>query len=346
MHYKTSIRRACRFLRTGSAKSRDYTRYFQRLREGRGRHEAGILNVTIDLELAWSRARGSSGSTKLADSLERARLTRTVFSEFLALSDSYEIPITFAIVAHLALADCSGHRKAPPFTPYWLGTDWFAIDPRSSLASNPEYYGMDLVRAILNSGQDHEIASHGFSHVDLSDDATTAEVALFEISESFDILRRLDSRLTTLVFPNNRPGFVEILKRVGFAVYRSGEGCDVKRDEFGLWRFPVGLWLSPLACTPHEVAQLVALGVEKKHVVALWCHLYEFKSAQMLRAFLEPVFEFVGRYRRAGLLEVATVRDIVDRVTSMGCANYGSAREPGKVLRADCDEGPCLETRR
>ncbi|HET8579916.1 MAG TPA: polysaccharide deacetylase family protein [Nitrospiraceae bacterium] len=234
-----------------------------------------------------------------------------MFAEFLRLSDAYGIPVTFAIVAHVAIADCASHREPPRFEPRWLGEDWFAVDPRSSLERDTNYYGLDLVQEILSSERRHEIASHGFSHVDLADDTTTPEVAAYEISESSRILRRLDDQLTTFVFPNNRPAFVNLVKDAGFTIYRNDVNGEIERDAAGLWKFPRGLWLSPLMCSPREMIELVGVAVRQRRLVNVWCHLHEFGSGDVLRGFLEPVFGCVERSRRKGFLRVDTMRGIV-----------------------------------
>ncbi len=309
-------RKTYRLVATGSTRSEPYRKYATYLQNGRGTHREGLFNLTVDLELGWSRARRGSRSTTVAESLERSRSARHVFEEFLHLSDAYMVPVTFAVVGHVAVANCASHREPPTFRPAWLGEDWFAIDPQTNLHRNPHYYGLDLVEKILSSVQKHEIASHSFSHVDLGDDDTTPEVAAFEIAESFRILRHLDHRLTTFVFPNNRPAFVNLLREAGFTIYRNRLNGELERDAAGLWKFPLGLWLSPLTCSAREVIELVDVAIHRKRLMNIWCHLYEFGSRQSLRGFFEPILRFVSGSRRRGTLEVNTMRGIVAAIQS------------------------------
>lgn len=304
-------RRIYRWAKSGSFHSQPYLVYREHLEESPPIWERALFNLTVDLELGWSRARRGQSVTSLAESLRRARLAREAFPDFLSLVESYRIPITFAAVAHLAVADCAHHRAPPVFKPYWWGDDWFAIDPRSSLSEAPYYYGTDLLQKVLVSRAGHEIASHTFSHVDLADDATTSEIAQFEITESRLLLKQFDKNLTTFVFPNNTPAFLAELAANDFIVYRTESNHPLKKDDFGLWQFPVGLWLSPHSFSADEIIALLAIAARRKCLINFFCHLYEFAGRRQLRNFFQPIFALVNRIREQGFLEVQTMRTIV-----------------------------------
>jgi peptidoglycan/xylan/chitin deacetylase (PgdA/CDA1 family) len=301
-----------RFMRTGSIRSGPYRRYRDYLRGAEGSADHAFFNLTIDLELGWSRTRGSKSPTPPAESLRRGRSARERVPDLLALCADLAMPLTFAVVGHVALGDCREHRKPPAFAPYWLGEDWFAVDPRSTLVESQEFYGQDLVRQIIQDRVAHEIASHGFSHVDLGDDATTEEAARFEVDESFRILSALGAAPATFVFPGNRPGFVQLVKERGFFIYRSHRNGRLATDAHGLWQFPLGFWLSPRAVSPEEVIELIDIAIERKTVVNFYCHLYEFGSRQNLINFLRPVFAYVRENERGGRIEARTMRSIVE----------------------------------
>ena len=201
MSARSSLRRLARLAATGSSASRELTRYRAFLRQG-GHYPGAFFNLTIDFELAWSRARRGDGSTTGEEALERSRRARSNLPALLRLCEEFELPLTFAVVGHVALRECD-HRDPPAFAPSWNGGDWYAVNPRQSLDVDGDYYGADLVQAIQESPVGHEVASHGFSHVNLGDDETTTEVARFELDESYRILSRLDPQLSTLVFPKN-----------------------------------------------------------------------------------------------------------------------------------------------
>jgi hypothetical protein len=307
-------RRLLRFLKTGSIEAREVQEYSEFIKSNPDSYRTAFFNLTIDFELAWSRARRRNISTTSTESLIRARRARASFPCLIELTIKYDIPVTIAPVAHVAMSDCASHETPPKFKPSWTNSDWFSVDPKTNLSKNKDYYGFDLMEKVLESDVGHEIASHGFSHIDLSDEETTKEVAEYEIAESYRILKQIDQGLSTFIFPNNRPEFLEFLGQVGYTIYRGKENKTVAKDNFGLWCFPRGLWLSPYAASPKEINELISLATQKKQLVNLWCHLYEFRNAEQLINFFNPIFEFIKRKQAEGSLEVGTMRSIISKI--------------------------------
>jgi peptidoglycan/xylan/chitin deacetylase (PgdA/CDA1 family) len=281
-------------------------------------YTGALFNLTVDLELGWSRSRQADGSTGLRESLRRSRLARGRLPDLLRLSADFNIPVTYAVVGHLAVAQCESHREPPPFSPYWLGEEWYALDPHSDLEKDKDFYGQDLVQQILEEPVGHEIASHSFSHVDLADDATTSEIALFEITESFRVLSGLGNKPVTFVFPENRRAFLELLKDTGFRIYRDDENTPVQKDLLGLWQFPVGFWLSPKGVSADEIIGLIALAIQGKLLVNFFCHLHEFESTPQIQKFFRPIFAYIDENQRRGRIEARTMRSIVEAINQGG----------------------------
>lgn len=302
-----------RVVLTGSPSTRDLSRYLEYLRTATP-YDAAYFNLTVDFELGWSIARRTDHATSQRRSLRRSRRARENFPALLELSEEFRIPLTIACVAHLALSECS-HETPPAFRPSWARGDWYAVDPRLDLERARHYYGLDLVSLALKSDVGHEIASHGFSHVDLGDSETTQEVAQFEIGESYRILKSIEPELSTFVFPKNHSSYTELLLRTGYAIYRDGSNAPIARDGIGLWKFPLGLWLAPIAANPSEYSDAVEEGVRHRQVVNFYCHLYEFPGARELKRFARPVFRTIAESRDRGELTPATMRTIVHAVT-------------------------------
>jgi len=315
MRLSLIARKLYRLLKSGSPHSADYKKYAHYLNSGVASYQRPFFNITIDFELAWSRARRKRGCTTMQESLARGTLARQNLPTFLSLLDTYHIPATFAVVGHVALARCGQHQTPPPFAPAWTG-DWYAIDPRSDIAVNPNYYGVDLIKRVLASGQ-HEIGSHSFSHVDLADEATGKQIAEFEIKESRHALETLENSIDTFVFPNNRPAYNDLLVKHNFTIYRSNKNERMTRDQFGLWQFPLGIWTSPKAFSQREAITLVNMGIRGKTIVNFWLHLYEFKNPAALKQFFEPLFAHIAQQRDASLIFPATMRTITHTI-----ANY------------------------
>ncbi len=308
-----SLRQILRLIKTGSPHTKDYRAYHAYLKDSTSVLPKGFFNLTIDFELAWSRARRGGSVMSVKESLERSRRARMLIPVLLELSEKYSLPITFATVAHVALAECS-HRVPPKFRPFWAEEDWYDRDPRSSLAMDKDYYGADLLEKIVASKMAHEIASHSFSHIDIGDSETTREAAVFEIKESYDILKKIYPGLTTFIFPNNHPAYTDILKETGYGIYRIKRNHPISKDEQGLVQFPVGLWLSPQAFSSHDLTKFIDIGGKQRQIVHFWCHLYEFSSERGLREFFEPLFSHIEMSRKAGIIDALTIKDIVHSV--------------------------------
>jgi len=301
-----------RVVLTGTRSTRDLSRYLEYLRTAPP-YDAAYFNLTVDFELGWSIARRADGATSLRRSLRRSRRARENFPALLELSEEFRVPLTIACVAHLALSDCS-HNAPPTFRPSWARGDWYAVDGGLDLARARHYYGLDLVSMALKSDVAHEIASHGFSHVDLGDSETTQEVAQFEIGESYRILKDIEPDLSTFVFPKNHSSYTELLLGAGYGIYRDGLNARIARDGIGLWKFPLGLWFAPIAASPRDYSIAVGEGVRHRQVVNFYCHLYEFASARELKRFARPVFSTIAGCRDRGELTPATMRTIVHAV--------------------------------
>lgn len=311
MSYGLVLRKIYRFIKTRSFQTKDYNSYKKFLLENQNKYNKNYFNLTIDFELGWSRARRGKSVTTKEESLERSRLARRMLPVLLELSEKYKIPITFATVAHVALDNCSEHEITPKFAPFWLQEDWYKTDPKSNLSQNKDFYGKDLIQKIIKSPVSHEIASHGFSHIDLGDSETTKEVAEFEISESTKILKKVYPELCTFVFPNNYVSFLETVKNNGYGIYRVKENISIKKDKNGLFMFPLGLWVSPDAFSSKDIISLINISIARGQLVNIWLHLYEFKSEQQFRSFFETVFSHLEICKENGIIEVQTIKDII-----------------------------------
>ncbi len=298
MTLNSLARRVYRFLKSGSVKSRPYLEYFENLKNRRDGLGKAQFNLTVDFELAWSRARRGNGATSPQESLERARLIRMVFQDFIALGDEYKLPATFAVVARLLVNDQTISSRAPVYAPSWFGQNWHELGANIDSGQLLYYYGFDLFESIKKSPVLHEIASHGFSHIDLSDEQVTREIAEFEISESAKILRDFNNELFSFIFPNNNFAFLDLVKSIGFKAYRTRRNESVRQDNMGLWQFPVGLWLSPLSFSPKEAIALIDLAIKNKNLVNFYCHLYEFKSPKQMVGYFTPIFKYLKKKKK------------------------------------------------
>jgi hypothetical protein len=307
-----SARRAFRLATTGSILNRRARQYLDFMRRNGG-YGTAYFALTIDFELSWSIGRRGTGSTSRAQAIERGRRARRNLPVLLDLCERYQIPLTVSVVAHSALRDCD-HRDPPPFAPSWVGGDWYSLDPHETIDTRPDYYGADLVSLVLERTPRHEIAAHTFTHVDLGDPETTAEVAEFELAEAYRILAPLRPELRTLIFPKDHVGFLDLVRATGYTTYRTEGWAPVERDALGLWRFPAGLWLSPQAVGPRDMRRMVDAAIAHDQLLSCYCHLYEFRTPGELERLVTPVFALLDQERAGGRISPETIRGVVDAV--------------------------------
>ena len=272
------LRKIYRYIKNGSFQTRDYLSYKKFLEENLKAYKRSYFNLTIDFELGWSRTRRGKNVTSTKKSLERSRRSKITLPVLLELSDQYKIPVTFAIVGHIAVND---------------------------------YYGRDLVESIKNTTTRHEIASHSFSHIDFSDYEATKEIVESEIVESDKILRKYDPALSTFIFPNNHPAYLDLIKNAGFNTYRIRTNQKIKKDNYGLYQFPLGLWLSPQAVVSKDLINLISIAVSRRQLINFWCHLFEFDSPEECRSFFKPLFAYIESCQKIGEIKALTMRDII-----------------------------------
>lgn len=223
-----------------------------------GTEASGTFTVSIDTELAWGTFDTAEGYAKY----ERAyRNARQVVDRLCAAFDTYEIPVTWAVVAHL-VDDCDRtHAHAPKIDLGWCD-DWYASLPCQTGLDPDLWYAPDVVEPIQSAAVDHEIGLHGYSHLILGADNCTPEAASSELSAAVDTLRANGIDPTSFVFPRNRVAHLEVLREHGLTAYR---GLDDRWYEHSLperakkpFRFlDEALARTPAVVTPREVDGLV-----------------------------------------------------------------------------------------
>lgn len=192
----------------------------------------GVVIVSADFELAWAWRFDRLNPDPIKNSIELARKERTNIPKLLALSEQYNIPVTWGTVGHLFLDHCipSGNIHHPemkriPFfeNTWWKYTDgdWFFHDPASSTKAAPEWYAPDLVRQILDSKVKHEIGCHTFSHISCSDVNCPAEVLEDELKASQQAADPFGIRLESFIFPGHTMGNYNVLRKAGYTSMRS-----------------------------------------------------------------------------------------------------------------------------
>jgi len=203
----------------------------------------------------------------------------------LALSERHGIPLTWAICGRTAEEDQSAYHS------------------------------------ILGSSVKQEIGVHTYSHIY----ANQCSEAVYEedIERCISVLG-LASRPTAFVFPKNREGHFDLLKRLGFTCYRGARrviGSPVSNE--GLWNIRPVYYVDQksLAATPL-IRKFVDACIARSAVFHLWTHPWSLaidgKPDAMVSEVMEPVFAYMEEKGRAGLLSFSTMGRLSSFVASHG----------------------------
>ncbi len=186
--------------------------------------DKGVFVISLDTELAW----GTFDCNGVETRSRQYVAVREIVRKLLDLFDSYQIKATWAVVGHLFLRSCSrdgpdnhNHVLQPDYS--WYPAGWLRHDPFSDLETDPFFYAPDIIEAIMNAGQHHEIGCHTFTHAILGDPECSADVAGSQLAECRRLARSLNIDLVSLVFPRNSVGHLDILCELGFTGFRGPE---------------------------------------------------------------------------------------------------------------------------
>lgn len=308
--------------------------------------DRGTFVVSIDTELAWGRAhRRSEGGAR-----HRGVAEREAVEGVLAVLARHGITATWAVVGHLFLDACHDDGRgphpelvAPAYD--WLAGSWLDVDPCTSLAEDPDWYGRDIVDAILACPVRQEVGSHTFSHVIVDDPGCSPAVLDSELAAATAVAAARDLELRSFVYPRNQVAQVARLAGHGFRCYRGGRSsppfADRPRwqrrllaaadglrplpgsaalpalDAGGVWNVPQTYLFDP-AASRRPAALWARRPVARLHQAArqrslfhLWFHPHNVAAApgRALGA-LERVCAEAARLRGAGRLEVLTMGDL------------------------------------
>ncbi|MDS0278467.1 polysaccharide deacetylase family protein [Halomicroarcula sp. S1AR25-4] len=188
----------------------------------------GAFVVSLDTELAW----GTFDVGKI-DRYEPAyREARGVVEDLCTLFDEYEVPATWAVVAHL-LEDCGGVHAAGPEPTYPWVDGWHDALPCRTGVDRDLWYAPDIVDRIRSCTVDHEIGLHGYTHVLLGESGCHREAAEREVGTAMAVANDHGLDPQSYVFPRNRIGHRDVLADAGIDVYR---GRDARW--FERWSLP------------------------------------------------------------------------------------------------------------
>ena len=164
--------------------------------------------------------------------------------------------------------------------------------------------------SILESPVKQEIGVHTYSHIYA--DETSTDAYREDIERCIETLQ-IPTRPTTFVFPKNREGHFDLLKRMGFKSYRGKQrAIGAPNSNQGLWNIKPVYYVDPKSLhAAGLIKRFVDACVARSAVFHLWTHPWSLaidgKVDRMASDVMEPVFAHMEEKSRAGLLSLGTM---------------------------------------
>lgn len=295
------------------------------------------LILSFDCEGKWG----------LADDLGiHARLASTdledAYARLCALLERYQIKATFAFVAAFSMSEDEVQSKiglfkeVGPRAQRWLAP--FMADLATRRTDG--WLAPNAFSTVKKAGM-HELGSHGFSHLPLSENEIDRDEFLRELRSVFKTDAFAKEKDLSLVYPRNQIGFTDELAHCDFVGYR--DSIAVPKNELSSqWQhlcnqanpFPKGQkhptgsgkvvtipagrilnWRSgmceriPISWTARGWRKAMEDALRSGGVAHLWSHPHNFVTGHDMFHLLEEILKIASPLVRSGELWNPTMKD-------------------------------------
>jgi hypothetical protein len=291
-----------------------------------------VFILSLDLELLWGLINTRSyRAIRLLKRVGGVRLRERI-DAVLSVLEMYQIPATWAVVGHLLLDPCHEQsdvscKHKPRFT------NLHSFDICANSCDNTLYFGRDIVEKILSSTVGHEIGHHSFSHPLFSQ--ISEEVADSEIKAGMETAEHFGIILKSFVFPQNKIGHIDVLKKYGLLVYRGETLMQsslrsrslnkvnglinemiappvMPKWKNGIWEIPSSMYFSdpkyPFSLLPRAKLGLWR-AIRSNMVFHVWMHPWNLLEYKALGRDFKLFMDYVSRKRNEGKIVVRTMGD-------------------------------------
>jgi peptidoglycan/xylan/chitin deacetylase (PgdA/CDA1 family) len=271
-----------------------------------------------------------------------------LYDELLAILDEHGIKATFAFVGSLGLNmqefECLANN-AP-------GQNYMSrlhLLRKRSIKEQKLWYDSELIDKVVCSKQNHEIASHSFSHIRFTDEVLNQDAAKYELERSYEILKKktTNNQLKTFIFPGNCINHLNVFKESKFQLYRGSTeswfnklpltrlvhfidqalpiappSVKLGKDIYGNYFLPGSLVLFcydgirkiiPDSIRFIKIKRGIDRAIREKKVFHLWFHPWNMGSSKRMKSLLYRVLKYVETRCSEGVLRVETMSDVFDR---------------------------------
>lgn len=293
----------------------------------------GTLLISLDCEGKW----GMADDPRMLDAHPITdESLRWAYSQLFSLLEENELRATFAVVGLFVAGQASARaylREAAsiPASSYWMKIPTMALESRAS----DGWFYEDLPRLVGQSGQ-HELASHGFSHIPFLSRGFTEGLAHSELAAMQRLSEERSWETQSMVFPRNQVAFTDLLGQYGIKRYRAsrdGDGLAYRikslLSEFNLrarsqysesrqvvpagyfvnWRSGARLVVPPSVTTLRwkRILQHATITEQCAH---LWFHPHNLITGKHQIALVGEMFRMAGDAVRRGHLQSLQFRDL------------------------------------
>ncbi|WP_452232171.1 polysaccharide deacetylase family protein [Lacinutrix sp. MEBiC02595] len=187
--------------------------------------DQGHLVVSLDFELFW----GIFDVRSLESYKSQLEKVSEIIPRLLALSDAYNIHLTFATVGFLLAKNKEELiRFSPKLKPNYSNSNFSPYRLLDAIGNNeiedPYHYATSLVEKIQQNGN-HEIGSHTFCHYYCNESGQTAEQFEADLLANINIAKQHGITIKSMVFPRNQINetYLRICAKHGILSYRGTE---------------------------------------------------------------------------------------------------------------------------
>lgn len=289
----------------------------------------GTLLISLDCEGKWGMADDPSmvGPHRITD-----ESLRWAYSQLFSLLEKNGLRATFAIVGLFVAGQESTRAHFQEMASSAAGRDWLTI-PMKALESRSTdgWFFEELPRMVMQSGQ-HELASHGYSHLPFTSLGFTEELAHYELAAMQRLSHVHSLGIQSMVFPRNQVAYSHLLNQYGIQKFRpstEGDGftyrigsllrefnirtsSEILTDEqvvpaghFVNWRSGARLVVPP-SVTLLRWKRILKHAVRTGRCAHLWFHPHNLINGRQQEALVAEILKAASSYVRQGDLNSQT----------------------------------------
>ncbi|MEO5331376.1 MAG: polysaccharide deacetylase family protein [Magnetococcus sp. YQC-5] len=299
--------------------------------------EKAVFILSFDCEGKWGVA--DQLTPKIEETFTTNRLI-SVYQKIIDILDKYELKSTFGFVASFILSqDLVASNRAWFSKDNWSdGGRWLEPFLRDFHKGRTDGWLCQEAFEMVRKQSIHEIGSHGFSHIPLSETNIDVDTFNHEMIHIRKVEHLYNYCSTTFIYPCNQVGYSDQLKNFGFLAFRPAALSELSRNQMmrgkrliSEWipicpshahaephvplALPPGIllnyrsgmrWLVPTSLTLKRINAYLDHAIKSGGVAHLYSHPHNFITGKNQFALLEGVCKLVSEKVRQGNLQIMT----------------------------------------